>query len=98
LKGCRFLWSLGLGRRSPDACLLELRVRIPLDHGCLYLVNVVRCQVQVSAKGRSLVQRSPTERDVSVCDLETSNMRLPRPELGCCAKENKYSKSWETLL
>jgi hypothetical protein len=30
---------------------------------------------------------------VSVYDLETSKMRLPRPELGCCAKENtcKYS-------
>jgi hypothetical protein len=30
-------------------------------HGCLSLVSVVCCQVEVSASGRSLVQRSPTE-------------------------------------
>ena len=30
-------------------------------HGCLSLVSVVCCQVEVSATGRSLVQRSPTE-------------------------------------
>jgi hypothetical protein len=30
-------------------------------HGCLSLVSVAFCQVQVSATGRSLVQRSPTE-------------------------------------
>ena len=29
-------------------------------HGCLPLVSVVSCKVEVSAKGRSLVQRSPT--------------------------------------
>jgi hypothetical protein len=26
---------------------------------------------------------------VCVCDLETITMRRPRPELGCCATENK---------
>jgi hypothetical protein len=36
-------------------------------------VNVVCCQVEVYAMGRSLVQRSPTECGVSECDLETSN-------------------------
>jgi hypothetical protein len=30
-------------------------------HGCLSLVNIVCCQVQVSATNRSLVQKSPTE-------------------------------------
>jgi len=35
-------------------------------HGCLFVVSVVCCQVEVSAKGRSFVQRSPTECDVSV--------------------------------
>jgi len=29
-------------------------------HGCPSLVNVVCCQVEVSASGRSLVQRSPS--------------------------------------
>ena len=37
------------------------------------------CQVEVSATGRSLVQRSPTESGVPECDLETSTMRRPRP-------------------
>jgi hypothetical protein len=31
------------------------------EHGCLSVVSVVCCQVEVSATGRSLVQRSPTE-------------------------------------
>jgi hypothetical protein len=30
-------------------------------HGCLSLVSVVCCRVEVSATGRSLIQRSPTE-------------------------------------
>jgi hypothetical protein len=34
-------------------------------HGCLSLVSVVCCQVEVSATGWSLVQRSPTELGVS---------------------------------
>jgi hypothetical protein len=37
------------------------------------------CKVEVSAMGRSLVQRSPIECDVSECDLETSPMRRPWP-------------------
>ena len=35
-------------------------------HGCLSVVSVVCCQVEVSAMGRSVFQRSPTER-VCVC-------------------------------
>ena len=38
-------------------CRFEFRRR----HGCLSLVNVVCCQVEVSATDRSLVQRSPTD-------------------------------------
>ena len=34
------------------------------------LVNVVWCQVEVSVTGRSLVQRNPTDCDVSECVLE----------------------------
>jgi hypothetical protein len=37
------------------------------------------CQVKVSAKGRSLVQRSPTEYSVSECNFEASVMRRPLP-------------------
>jgi hypothetical protein len=41
-------------------------------HGCLSLVSVVCCQVEVCATGLSLVQRSPTEYGVSECDREAS--------------------------
>jgi hypothetical protein len=43
-----------------------------LGHGCLSVVSVVCCQVEVSATGWSLVQRSPTECGVSDCDREAS--------------------------
>jgi len=46
--------------------------------GCLSLVSVICCRVEVSIAGRSLVQRSPNERSVSECDLETSSKRRPR--------------------
>jgi hypothetical protein len=46
-------------------------VRIPPGHGRLSLCSVVCCQVEVSAKGLSLVQRNPTEYVVSnECDRE----------------------------
>jgi hypothetical protein len=42
-------------------------------HGCLSLVIVVCCQIEVSATSWSLVQRSPTECGMSkVCDREAS--------------------------
>jgi hypothetical protein len=43
-------------------CGLEFR----RGHACLSLVNVVRCQVEVSATGRSFIQDSPTESGVCV--------------------------------
>jgi hypothetical protein len=36
-------------------------------HGCLSVVSVVCCQVEVSATSWSLVQRSPTDCGVSQC-------------------------------
>jgi hypothetical protein len=41
------------------------------------LLCVVCCQVEVSAMGRSLIQRSPTECGVSECDLGTLSMGKP---------------------
>jgi hypothetical protein len=38
-----------------------LRVQIPPGPGCLSLLSVVCFQVEGSATGQSLVQRSPTE-------------------------------------
>jgi hypothetical protein len=54
-------------------------------HGCLSLASVLCCQVEVSASGWSLVQRSPTECTVSECDREASIMKRPWPTGGCCA-------------
>ena len=49
------------------------------SYGCLSVVSVVCCQVEVCATGRSLVQRSPTDCGACfvVCDLETAWMRRP---------------------
>jgi hypothetical protein len=37
--------------------------------GCLSVVSVVSCQVEVSATGRSFVQRGPTDCGVSLCAI-----------------------------
>ena len=62
---------------GPAARLLRSWVRIPPGHGYLSVVSVVCCQVEVSATSWSLVQRSPTDCCVVVCDLETSRMGAP---------------------
>jgi hypothetical protein len=46
------------------------------SHGFLSLVSVVFCQVEVSATGRSLVQRGPTECCASECGREASIMKI----------------------
>ena len=43
--------------------------------------SVVFCEVEVSAAGRSLIQSSPNESNVSECDLETSTTRISRPTM-----------------
>jgi hypothetical protein len=53
--------------------------------GCLSLVSVVFCQVEVSASARSLVERIPTECGVSECDRIAEIMRRSRPTRGCCS-------------
>jgi hypothetical protein len=45
--------------------------KIPLCARKYYFVSVACCQVEVSATGRSLVQRSPTDCGVIGCDKET---------------------------
>ena len=44
----RSQWPRGLRRRSAAARLLVSWVQIPLGHGCLSVVSVVCCQVEVS--------------------------------------------------
>ena len=47
----RSQWPRGLRHGSAAARLVGLRVRIPQGHGCLSIVSVVSCQVEVSASG-----------------------------------------------
>jgi hypothetical protein len=65
------------------ARLLGLRVRIPPR--AWISASCECCQVEVSASGWSLGQRSPTECGVSECDREASIKRRPWPIRGCCA-------------
>ena len=67
-------------------CEFELRRR----HGCLSLVSVVCCQVELCATSWSLVQRSPTDCGVSERDLEISRMRGPWLALGQSSYVNLY--------
>ena len=55
-------------------------------------MNVVCCQVEVSASGRSLYQRSPTECGVSECDRESSIIRRPWSTRGCCVMIKKLGR------
>ena len=63
---CRSQWPRGLRRRSATARLLRLWVRIP-PGAWISVVSVVCCQVEVSATGWPLVQRSPTDCGASLC-------------------------------
>jgi hypothetical protein len=68
----------------PFACL-DCGFESLRGHGCLSVVSVLCCQVEVSATGWSLVQRSPTDCGVSECDREASIMWRPWPTGGCRA-------------
>ena len=52
------------------------------------LVGVACCQVEVSASGRSLVRRSPTECGVSECDRERLRGGLSPLELTTQEEKN----------
>jgi len=69
----------GIIRRSEALACWDCGFEYNHRQGCLSLNNVVCCQVEVSATSRSLVQRSPTNYEVSACDFETSRVGRPRP-------------------
>ena len=83
--------DLKAGPRHGSAAsrLLGLRVRIRRIHGCLSFVSVTCCQVEVSETGWSLVQRNPTNCDVSECEHEASLMRRTWPNRGSCTMEGR---------
>jgi hypothetical protein len=86
--------------RSAVTRLYRLWVRIP--PGVWMSVVSDECsQVEVSASGWSLVQRSPTECGMSESDREASTMWWPWPSRGCCAMggdtvshRSDSSKNW----
>jgi hypothetical protein len=51
-------WPCGLRRGSATACLRYCRFESRRGHGCLPLMSVVCCQVEVSASSRPLVHTS----------------------------------------
>ena len=55
------------------------------SHGCLSVVIVMYCQVEVSVLALSLAQRSPTEWGVTECDRGAAIMGRPWLTRGCCA-------------
>ena len=58
-------------------------------HECLSVVIVVCCQVEISATGRSLVQRGPNKCGMSESDCEASTVRRDCPTGDCCPMEKK---------
>ena len=59
----RAVWGVGL---RPLACW-DRGFESHRGHGCLFVVSVVCCQVEVSATSWSLVQKSPTDCRASLC-------------------------------
>ena len=78
--------GVGLWPLACWGCVFESRQW----YGYLSLVGVLLCQVEISATGRSVVQRSRTECGVSECDTEASTMRSPWPTGGCRAMNKNY--------
>jgi hypothetical protein len=74
VKNCqgRSQWPSGL-RRGSAADRLQWLFESRRGHGCLSVVSVMCCQVEVSATSRSLVQRSPTDCGVSLCVIKCNN-------------------------
>ena len=54
-------WRRGLSRGPTPLSCWQCWFESRRGHGCLCLVSVVCCQVEVHATGRALVQRNPTE-------------------------------------
>ena len=71
----RAVKGVGLRPLACWDCGLESR----RGHGCLSVVIVVGCRVEISVSGWLFVLRSPTDCGVSKCDRESSIMRRPWP-------------------
>jgi hypothetical protein len=65
---CRSRWTRGLRRSLRPVDCWDWGFEARQGHGCLSLVSFVFCQVEVSAKGRSAIQKIHTECGVPECD------------------------------
>ena len=81
----RAVWGVWL---RPLACW-DYGFESRQGYGRLSLVSVVCCQVEVSASGWSLFQRSPSKCDVSEFDHESSIMWRPWTNGGCSVMVKK---------
>ena len=100
---CHSQWLHVLRRMFAAPRLLILWVRILRGHGCLSLVSVVCCLIEVFASGWSLMHRSPPECGVCgvcvcvcvcMCDHEASIIRILRPTRGRCAMGENINIYW----
>lgn len=80
--------------RSATTRMLGLRVRFPLGHGCLSVLSIVYCQIEVSETGRSFVQGNPAKCGVPECDLETSTSGMPRPPWAFEPRKKGHEGIW----
>jgi len=76
----------------PFACW-DCGIESHREYECLSVMSFVCCQVEVSASGRSFVQRSHTKY-VSKCDHEASIMRRPWSTWSCCAMVKQNNFRW----
>ena len=90
----RFQLLRGLRRGSAT----EIVGSNPTGDMSVSLLSVVCCQVELSASGWSLLQRSPTDCHVSECDRESLIMRT-WPTKDCCAMVKRLfwnrAKYWQ---
>jgi hypothetical protein len=83
-------WPRGLRRKSTAARLLRSWIRIP-PAVWMFVVSVVCCQVEVSAKDWSLAQRSPTDCGASLCVIKKPRKtRRLKPATGLWKKQPQW--------
>jgi hypothetical protein len=90
---CRTVRTKKQARMKYKESTREYKRKYRRKHWFQSLVSVVCCQVEVSATGRSLVQRSATNCSVPLCDLEAPRISQSWPTLGSSFKINKIKNS-----
>jgi hypothetical protein len=90
-------WTRGLRCGSPASACWDCVFESRREQGCLCVVNVVFCQVEVSATGWSFIQRSPTECGVCLSVIVKPRQWGGRGLLGTVAPRVKIA-TFRTLV